>query len=130
MHARILCTLITLAFFQKQHSQYREKAHGVWSMSQLAANSLRHSLNFDEVPGLALTSTQRQIMEILKLNKEQLEHNELSLLQHLEERQSASENYGMPRTAGGGGLHNKQAEAMSYGDVGTLFSVRFHFICF
>uniref|UniRef100_A0A915DKR4 Uncharacterized protein n=1 Tax=Ditylenchus dipsaci TaxID=166011 RepID=A0A915DKR4_9BILA len=51
-------------------------------MSELAAHSLRQ-------PFYELDPTQRQIMQVLKLNKEQLEHNELSLLRQLEERYTA-----------------------------------------
>lgn len=48
-------------------------------MSELAAHALRK-------PFCELDPTQRQIMQVLKINKEQLEHSELNLLKQLEER--------------------------------------------
>lgn len=51
-------------------------------MSELAAHSMRQ-------PFSELDPTQRQIMQVLKLNKEQLEQNELKLLKQLEDRYSS-----------------------------------------
>ena len=87
-------------------------------MSQLALNSLRHSLQYDEMTGPTLTSTQRQIMEILKLNKEQLENNELDLSQHLEERKNQTESFGISTNAA-------RTEAVGFGNFAppSVFNV-------
>uniref|UniRef100_A0A915CZR9 Uncharacterized protein n=1 Tax=Ditylenchus dipsaci TaxID=166011 RepID=A0A915CZR9_9BILA len=70
-----------LDLYKQQQNRYREGS-SLWTMSELAAHSLRQ-------PFYELDPTQRQIMQVLKLNKEQLEHNELSLLRQLEERYTA-----------------------------------------
>ncbi|KAI1709800.1 jmjC domain, hydroxylase domain-containing protein [Ditylenchus destructor] len=67
--------------YKQQQNRYKEGSP-LWTMSELAAQSMRQ-------PFYELDPTQRQIMQVLKLNKEQLEHNELNLLRQLEERYSA-----------------------------------------
>ena len=68
--------------FQHQELTYREGSL-FWQMNSIATQFCRESLadDFDQ-----LDNTQRQILNVLKLNEEALGTNELELMKQLEER--------------------------------------------
>ena len=62
---------VSIIIFQQQENKYREGSP-LFSMHDLIASSM--TIDADE---RSLTPTQRQIMQILKLNKDQLEVHEV-----------------------------------------------------
>jgi hypothetical protein len=70
---RFLTRLIGFHTFQQQENKYREGSP-LFSMHDLIASSMTI---VDGTEDRSLTPTQRQIMQILKLNKDQLEVHEV-----------------------------------------------------